>query len=95
MNRAIRSTRRSQRSAIRVARRVPPRSGDGGIRAPPSWFRCGSILVVPNERRESLNLRVIPEVKRQVVEYADHMGISINAAAILLITEGARAQRDR
>ncbi|MGJ6963204.1 toxin-antitoxin system HicB family antitoxin [Streptosporangium sp. G11] len=42
--------------------------------------------------RESLNLRVSPEVKRQIEQYAARTGISINAAAVLL-AEGLRAER--
>jgi hypothetical protein len=50
------------------------------------------------ENRESINLKVSAELKRQVVEYAAEFGISTNAAAAILITEGLRAvrrQRDR
>ena len=43
----------------------------------------------------SLNLRVAPEIKRQVEEYAQRSGISINAAASVLLTEALRAQRRR
>jgi hypothetical protein len=37
--------------------------------------------------RESLNLRVSPELKRQVEGYAEFKGISVNAAAIRLLTD--------
>ena len=47
------------------------------------------------ERRESLNLRVPPGLKRSVEEYAQLKGVSVNAAAILLLTEGIRAERRR
>jgi len=40
-----------------------------------------------------LNLRVSPELKRRVVEHAARTGISINAAASVLLDEGLRAQR--
>jgi predicted HicB family RNase H-like nuclease len=43
--------------------------------------------------RESLNLRVPPEVKRQVEAYARLKGISVNAAACVLLAEGLRAER--
>ena len=55
---------------------------------------CGSILVVTRgPPRESLNLRVPPELKRRVVEHATRTGIPINAAASVLLDEGLRAQR--
>jgi predicted HicB family RNase H-like nuclease len=58
--------------------------------------RRGSIMVVVRgEQRESLNLRVPTAIKQQVEEYAQLKGVSINAAAILLISEGARAERRR
>ncbi|MGW4444630.1 toxin-antitoxin system HicB family antitoxin [Streptomyces sp. NPDC004682] len=47
------------------------------------------------DRRESLNLRVAPELKRRIEEYAERVGISINAAACVLLTEGLRAQQRR
>ncbi|MGW1745741.1 toxin-antitoxin system HicB family antitoxin [Streptomyces sp. NPDC002092] len=47
------------------------------------------------DRRESLNLRVPPDLKRQVEEHADQAGISINAAACILLAEGLRAERRR
>jgi hypothetical protein len=45
------------------------------------------------ENRESINLKVSAELKRQVVEYAAEFGISTNAATAILITEGLRAVR--
>jgi predicted HicB family RNase H-like nuclease len=56
-------------------------------------LHCGSILVV--DQRESLNLRVPPELKRQVEEYARRAGISVNAAACVLLAEGLRTERRR
>lgn len=47
------------------------------------------------EPRESLNLRVPPDVKRQVEAYAERAGISVNAAACVLLTEALRADRQR
>ncbi|MGK5446615.1 toxin-antitoxin system HicB family antitoxin [Streptomyces radiopugnans] len=47
------------------------------------------------DRRESLNLRVPPDLKRQIEEYADRVGISINAAACVLLAEGLRMERRR
>jgi predicted HicB family RNase H-like nuclease len=47
------------------------------------------------EARESLNLRVPPALKRQVEEYAERAGISVNAAACVLLTEAFRAERRR
>ncbi|MEU6241580.1 toxin-antitoxin system HicB family antitoxin [Streptomyces sp. NPDC047024] len=47
------------------------------------------------DRRESLNLRVAPELKRQIEEYAERVGISINAAACVLLAEGLRVERRR
>jgi predicted HicB family RNase H-like nuclease len=51
------------------------------------------MVVARGDRRESLNLRVSPDLKRQVEEYADRFGISINAAASVLLTEALRDQR--
>lgn len=42
-----------------------------------------------------MNLRVGADVKRQVEEYASAAGLSINAAAIVLLIEGLRADRRR
>ncbi|WP_406422662.1 type II toxin-antitoxin system HicB family antitoxin [Streptomyces sp. NBC_00873] len=47
------------------------------------------------DRRESLNLRVPPDLKRQVEEYADEAGISINAAACVLLADALRLERRR
>jgi predicted HicB family RNase H-like nuclease len=47
---------------------------------------------------ESLNLRVTPELKQAVVEYAARFGITLNAAAAVLLTkalESEARQRDR
>jgi predicted HicB family RNase H-like nuclease len=49
--------------------------------------------MVVAEVRESLNLRVPPEVKRQVEAYARQRGISVNAAACVLLAEALRAER--
>lgn len=38
--------------------------------------------------REALNLRVMPEMKQQVEQYADAHGVPINAAAIMLLVAG-------
>lgn len=51
------------------------------------------MVVVRGAPRQSLNLRVSPELKQQVEEYAQVKGVSINAAAILLLAEGIRAER--
>jgi predicted HicB family RNase H-like nuclease len=51
------------------------------------------LVVVRGAPRESLNLRVSPELKRQIEEYAAQTGISINAAACVLLAEGLRAGR--
>ena len=53
------------------------------------------MVVARGDRRESLNLRVPPVLKRQVEEYADKVGISINAAACILLAEGLRGERRR
>jgi predicted HicB family RNase H-like nuclease len=54
------------------------------------------MVVVPRGLpRESLNLRVPPELKRQIEEYSAEVGISINAACIVILTEGLRAERLR
>lgn len=44
------------------------------------------------ERRESLNLRISPELKRQVTEYSQRLGISINAAAAVLLARAVAAE---
>jgi len=65
-------------------------------RSLPPAVECGSILVVVRGApRESLNLRVPPELKQQVDEHAEVKGVSINAAAILLLAEGLRVERRR
>ncbi len=51
--------------------------------------------MIRGEPRESLNLRVSPDLKRQVEEYARAKGISINSAAAVLIAEGIRTERRR
>ena len=53
------------------------------------------MVVVRGDPRESLNLRVPPALKRQVEEYAERAGISVNAAAILVLAAGLRAERRR
>jgi predicted HicB family RNase H-like nuclease len=57
--------------------------------------QSGSIVVVADEPRESLNLRVPPDLKRQVEAYAKRLGISVNAAASILLAEGFRAEQKR
>lgn len=53
-------------------------------------YQPGSIMVViRGAPKESLNLRVSPETKRTVEAYAEEIGLSINAAAIVLINKGA------
>lgn len=83
-------------------RRVPLRDLDGeavgvvlvGVRVSPP--ECGSIMVVVRGApRESLNLRVPPELKAEVERFAEVKGVSINAAAILLLVEGVRSERRR
>lgn len=39
---------------------------------------------------KALNLRVAPDLKTQIDEYARRLGISINAAGAVLLTEGLR-----
>lgn len=53
------------------------------------------MVVTRGMPRESLNLRVDPELKRRIEEYARQRGISINAAAAVLLDEGLRAERRR
>jgi predicted HicB family RNase H-like nuclease len=53
------------------------------------------LVVVTGVRRKSLNLRVPPELKARVEEYAAQAGISINAAACVLLAEGLRAEERR
>jgi hypothetical protein len=66
----------------------------GGRVNPRPLLSSGSIMVVVRGAvRESLNLRVPPELKRRVEEYAQAKGVSVNAAGILLLAEGLRAER--
>jgi predicted HicB family RNase H-like nuclease len=53
------------------------------------------LVVVRGDPRVSLNLRVAPEIKQQVEAYAQRAGISINAAASVLLAEALRAERRR
>lgn len=53
------------------------------------------MVVVRGAPRESLNLRVPPELKRQIEEHAAQSGVSINAAACLLLAEGLRTEERR
>jgi len=53
----------------------------------------GSIMVViAGAPRESLNLRVPPELKQKIEAYAQAAGVSINAAACLLLAEALRIE---
>jgi antitoxin component of RelBE/YafQ-DinJ toxin-antitoxin module len=49
--------------------------------------------MVVAEKRESLNLRVLSPLKRQVEAVAARLGISVNAAAAVLLADGLRADR--
>jgi hypothetical protein len=54
------------------------------------------LVVARGDRRESLkNLRVSPDLKRQIEAYAERVGISVNAAACVLLAEGLRSERRR
>jgi predicted HicB family RNase H-like nuclease len=53
------------------------------------------LVVARGDRRESLNLRVSPDLKRQIEAYAERVGISINAAACVLLAEGLRIDQRR
>ncbi|RZB19531.1 toxin-antitoxin system HicB family antitoxin [Streptomyces sp. F001] len=53
------------------------------------------MVVARGDRRESLNLRVPPDLKRQIEEYAHRAGISINAAACVLLADALRLERRR
>jgi predicted HicB family RNase H-like nuclease len=46
-----------------------------------------------DEPRESLNLRVPPDLKRQVEAHAREFGISVNAAACVLLVVALRDRR--
>jgi hypothetical protein len=48
-----------------------------------------------NPDREHLHLRVSPDIKRQVQDYAAQLGIPTNTAAILLIAEALRTTAER
>jgi predicted HicB family RNase H-like nuclease len=58
------------------------------------WSQCG-IVAGMAEARESMNLRVPPALKRQVEAYAERAGISVNAAACVLLTEALRTDQRR
>lgn len=45
---------------------------------------------MPLGSRESLNLRVPADLKRRLEEYARENGVTLNAAACLLLTEALR-----
>jgi predicted HicB family RNase H-like nuclease len=51
------------------------------------------MVVARGDPKVSLNLRVAPEIKRQVEAYAKRAGVSINAAASLLLADALRADR--
>jgi predicted HicB family RNase H-like nuclease len=53
------------------------------------------MVVIRGAPRESLNLRVSPEIKRQVEACAEENGVSINAAACVLLTKALRAERKK
>ena len=59
----------------------------------------GTIMGMPGKRepadKEDLHLRIQPALKRQVEDYADRAGISVNAAATLLLAAALRAERRR
>lgn len=58
--------------------------------------RPGSMLVVPKgDPTASLNLRVSPDLKQAVVDYARRVGIPINSAACVLLSEGLRSEAAR
>lgn len=46
-------------------------------------------------QREVLYLRIPEDLKRQVDAYATQRGMPVNAAGIVLLTEGLRAERKR
>lgn len=48
-----------------------------------------------NDRRARLQLRVSPEIREAVRDYAAQTGMNLNAAAIALIREGLRTERER
>lgn len=56
--------------------------------------QCATVVGM-TEARESLNLRVPPDMKRQVEAYAERAGISVNAAACVLLTEALRTDQRR
>lgn len=61
---------------------------------PPSDQRnlLGSMMVViRGAERQSLNLRVSPDIKHGVEAYAEANGISINAAASVLLTQALKS----
>lgn len=45
------------------------------------------------QARESLNLRVPPGIKRAVEDYAERNGVSINAAASVLLGKALAVER--
>jgi predicted HicB family RNase H-like nuclease len=50
------------------------------------------LVVARGAPRESLNLRVPPGLKRKIEAYAERVGVSINAAACVLLAEALRAE---
>lgn len=58
---------------------------------PQECYQSGSVLVVTKKQsreKESLNLRVPPELKQRVVEYANQNDLSYNKAACILLGKG-------
>ena len=53
------------------------------------------MVVARGDPRVSLNLRVSPDIKRQVEEYAQRAGVSVNAAASVLLAAALRADRGK
>lgn len=51
------------------------------------------MVVAVNQKRESLHLRVVPELKRQIEAYARETGVPISAGAVFLLKAGLRAER--
>lgn len=49
------------------------------------------MVVIRGAERQSLNLRVSPDIKHGVEAYAEANGISINAAASVLLTQALKS----
>lgn len=51
------------------------------------------LVMTESPPRESLHLRVVPELKRQIEAYARETGVPTSSAAVFLLMAGIRMER--